>query len=282
MELRLPFATPPDLDDFDDLPPDLDELGLDEVLLARPGSAKANTAPAATKSGARGLRQALTKEPGMKVPDISRELPPPPPRGPKSVILSAQHQPLPLPTERKRVTCKPPAPSVTPRSLEVFDELLPDIDGFEEWPPAIDAVGLGEVVPRPAATKPNVTPAAAKSDTRELRQGRTKASGKQVVKRVRCKPSPPPLQKKRIIRRVPGKPSPPPVEKKVFLRVWRKPSPPSAEKKVVKRGWCRPPPSPAEKKTIVLQSWRRQPPPTVEKKKIIWRVAPTPSAVLQL
>jgi hypothetical protein len=151
MELRLPFVAPPDLDDFDNLPPDFDQLGLDEVVPARPGSAKTNLAPAAAKSGARVLRpyrlpalkeerparsgtfqmrvfssQGLTKASGKKVSRIRRK--PPPPRQTKRIVLPVRRNPPPPPTEPKRIILRVPRkPSPRPPAtrriiLRVWDD----------------------------------------------------------------------------------------------------------------------------------------------------------------
>jgi hypothetical protein len=104
IQLRLPFVTPPDLDDFDDLPPDFDELGLDEVAPASPGLAKPNTAPASAKSGSRKLRR-LTSRIGPAQP---------PPAEKKTVVKRLWSKPPPQPAEPKRIilrvwASRPPA-----------------------------------------------------------------------------------------------------------------------------------------------------------------------------
>ena len=120
MELRLPFVTPPDLDDFDDLPPDLGELGLDEEVPARPGSAKPKIAPASAKSGAGVLRQGLTKGSGKQVPS--------PPPETKRIVLPVRRNPPRPPTEPKRIILRvlrkpsPPRPAIRRIILWVWDD----------------------------------------------------------------------------------------------------------------------------------------------------------------
>jgi hypothetical protein len=94
MELRLPFVTPPDRDDFDDLPPDCDELGLDEVVPASPGSAKPNIALASAKSGPREPRQLTSR--------IGPAQPPPA----ETVVKRLWRKPQLPPTEKKRIVLR--------------------------------------------------------------------------------------------------------------------------------------------------------------------------------
>jgi hypothetical protein len=108
MELRLPFVTPPDLDDFDDLPPDFDALGLDEVAPASPGSAKAKIVPA-SQSGSRERRRLTSRIGPARTPPAEKKTvvkrlwrkPQPPPTKPKRIILRVS--PSPSPAERKKI-----------------------------------------------------------------------------------------------------------------------------------------------------------------------------------
>ena len=114
MELKPPLVALPR---FDDLPPDFDDIGLDEVVPPRPRSARPNIPLSSAKSGPRELRQGLMKEPRKKVVLRKRRKPPSPPTekrrsscGPgatrhprrprREVILRARRSPSPPPTGR--------------------------------------------------------------------------------------------------------------------------------------------------------------------------------------
>ena len=102
MEVKPPHVASPELDDLDDLPPDFDDDGLDEVVPTKPA-----------------LATPTAKKPGTKVTLRGKRTPPPPPPLPTGrIILRAKRMPPkpPLPTGRiilrgRRTPPPPPPPT---------------------------------------------------------------------------------------------------------------------------------------------------------------------------
>jgi hypothetical protein len=111
MELKLPPIASPALDEFDDLPPDFDDVDFIAAVPTRPVS----VAPSAAGSHASQVRPGRAQEsrtsivlranpppptPGTRVV-LRGPLPsPPPPATGSNVVLRAAHRPLPPPTEK--------------------------------------------------------------------------------------------------------------------------------------------------------------------------------------
>jgi hypothetical protein len=98
MESKLPLVAFPR---FDDLPPDFDDIDLDEVEPTRPESARPNIALSSAKSGPRELGQGPMKKPRKRVVLRIRRKPAPPPTA-KKVSLRATPSLTP-PPDAKRV-----------------------------------------------------------------------------------------------------------------------------------------------------------------------------------
>ncbi len=96
MELKPPHVALPKVDDLDDLPPDFDDVDLEEALPARRASARP-----------------MAKKPGAKVTLRGMYSPPPPPPQKKKVVLRGSYSPPPPPPQKKvvlRGSYSPPPP----------------------------------------------------------------------------------------------------------------------------------------------------------------------------
>ena len=119
MALNLRHSASPELDELDDLPPDFDDVDLDEAAPQGPHRQNRPIAPFSAKSHADLVRQGMTKESGKKVRLRARPSPPPPAR--RRLILRAR--PSPPPPIKKKVLRRamrnpppPTTPSVGPRA----------------------------------------------------------------------------------------------------------------------------------------------------------------------
>ena len=111
IELKLPPIPSPAPDDFDDLPPDFDDDGLDDAVPTRPASARSMAKKAGPKVTLRGMysppRALRSPSPPPPPPTgrivlRARRTPPPPPPPPTGrIILRARRTPPPPPTTRR-------------------------------------------------------------------------------------------------------------------------------------------------------------------------------------
>ncbi len=129
MELKLPPPASPALDEFDDLPPDFDDVDLDEAGPPRPVSVVPSVAGSHAPQVRLGLAQesrtsiVLRASPPPPAPTrnklVLRAMPsPPPPATASNVVLRAAHRSPPSPTEKKvvqRAMRSPPRPATAVR-----------------------------------------------------------------------------------------------------------------------------------------------------------------------
>lgn len=91
MELKPPHVASPELDEFNDLPPDFDEVDLDDAVPTRPASARPVVAPDPAKFNPQQARKGLAAKPGNQITLPAMRSPPPP---------TVRRSPPPAPTER--------------------------------------------------------------------------------------------------------------------------------------------------------------------------------------
>jgi hypothetical protein len=94
MELKLPPPASPALDEFDDLPPDFDDVDLIEAVPTRPVSARPTIASSAENSHGPQVRQGLAQE-ESRTSIALRTVPTPRPPTEKKVVPRAMRSPPP-------------------------------------------------------------------------------------------------------------------------------------------------------------------------------------------
>ena len=102
MELKPPHVASPELDHFDDLPADFDDVDGDEAVPIRPAWTRPIAAPALARSNPHEVGRGPMKEPGKVVFKV-RRCPPPPSTGRKVTLRGAMPSPPPPPTQKKLV-----------------------------------------------------------------------------------------------------------------------------------------------------------------------------------
>jgi hypothetical protein len=118
MELKPPHVSP-ELDDFDDLPPDFDDSDLDDAVPIRPVSARPKAKESMKKVRLRGMYSPTPPPTARKlVLGVRRSPPPPPPPPAGRIILPGRRTPPPPPTGRIifRGRRAPPPPPTTRRA----------------------------------------------------------------------------------------------------------------------------------------------------------------------
>jgi hypothetical protein len=248
MELKLPPPASPQLDEFDDLPPEFDDVDLIAAVPTRPVSARPTIAPSAANSHAPQVRPGLAQESRTSI--VLRTVPTPPPPTEKKGVLPAMPSPPPPATASNVVlrAAHRPLPSPTGKKVIFRTSLSPP-------PPGTKAVLRG---PLPSPPPP---PTEKKVIFRASRRPPPPSTGSNVVLRAMPSPPPPPTRKKVVLRGTMPTPPPPPTRKKVVLRgPLPTPPPPPTRKKLVLRGPLPSPPPPTEKR-VVFRAMRSPPPP---------------------
>ena len=265
MELKLPPLPSPELDGFDDLPPDFDDVDLIAAVPTRPVSARPTIASSAANSHAPQVRQGRAQESRTSI--ALRTVPTPPPPTEKKGVLRTVPTPPP-PTEKKGVLpampSPPPPATASNVMLRAAHRPLPSPTGkkvifrtsLSPPPPGTKAVLRG---PLPSPPPP---PTEKKVIFRASRRPPPPSTGSNVVLRAMPSPPPPPTWKKVVLRGTMPSPPPPPTWKKVVLRgPLPTPPPPPTRKKLVLRGPLPSPPPPPTEKRVVFRAMRSPPPP---------------------